>query len=243
MKITITVNKHEVDNLRGFANIKFDESYALENVKIKESQNGLLYVEMPRYKRTGRDGETEYRDVFHPISADMRKAFNEAIMSAYSQANDKAKVFAFEYGSEPLVVSRVSTHLYEKDALKAFSNVVFKQGFALENAKVKHSSQSGNLFIDLPKYKNAAKDESGNLQKDENGDTLYAYRDCFHPISKDAYNTLSSAIIEAYEQKLSQNQFTQITAAEQAVALDIGNLADYEEYTDFNDIDTGVGRK
>ncbi len=249
MKLTVTINKtkNNDSNLRAFANVVFDGRFALENIKIKESSTNKLYVELPRYKRKSGD-ETEYKDVFHPITTEMHKAFNGVILSSYEQADENKKIFAFEYGKEPLAVDYCTTKLYsvKDDALKGFSNVVFEQGFALENVKVKHSNQSGNLFVELAKYRATAKDEGGNTQVDEKGNTLYVYRDCFHPITKEAYDDLSSAVIEAYETKLGETQFKQVSEPTlDAVPMseysdDIGDLSAFveaeDEYTSMLDL-------
>lgn len=243
MNITVTINRYEKDNLRGFANIKFDENYALENVKIKAAQNSdKLYVELPRYKRTDRNGESEYKDVFHPISTEMRQAFNEAVLTAYNQSDDNQRVFAFSYGDKPLTIKNVGVNLYEKDNMRGFANVVFANGFALENVRVKYSDQSKSLYPDLAKYRTADKDEQGNIKVDENGETLYTYKDIFHPITKDDYNNLRTAVITAYEAKKAAHTLKQLDASEAITdkrssnnddsdnaAVAIGSIDDFKE--------------
>ncbi len=230
MKMTITINKFEKDNLKGFANVKFDENYALENVKIKAAQSsGELYVELPRYKRTDRNGESEYKDVFHPISSDMRGAFNEAIISAYNQATADSRVFAYAYGDKPLTIKNVGVNLYEKDNMRGFANVVFANGFALENVKVKYSEQSQSLYPDLAKYRTAEKDDTGNIVTNEEGETQYVYKDCFHPITSNDYKNLRMAVVTAYEAKKAANTLQQLEASAASAAADIGSLDEYEE--------------
>lgn len=220
MKMTITVNRYENENLMGFAGIKFDEDFALENIRIKKAQSGALYVELPKYKRNTGNGEVEYREVFHPINSDMRAALNEAVLSSFERTSDDKKSFAYKYGDEPLNVTKVNIHLYEKDAMRGFANVLTTNGFVCENVKVKEGSNG--LFVDLPKYRTVQKDEAGNIVMGADGNPAPAYKDIFHPITKEAYEKLKESVLKAYNDtsaKISQSKPQLVEEDDYAVSL------------------------
>ena len=57
MKLDISTNHYELENtnLRGFATIKIDDKYVLENVQIRENGNGELYVALPSISKPVRE--------------------------------------------------------------------------------------------------------------------------------------------------------------------------------------------
>lgn len=81
MKITsVKVRKIEKDDsrMRGIASIVIDDAFAVQDIRIIEGDSGL-FIAMP--SRKTRDGD--YRDVCHPINAETRKLFEEAIFDEY----------------------------------------------------------------------------------------------------------------------------------------------------------------
>ncbi|NLK12074.1 MAG: septation regulator SpoVG [Candidatus Phytoplasma sp.] len=71
--------------LRGIATITFDESFVVHDIRIIEGENGI-FVAMPS-KKMPNGG---FRDVAHPINAEMRKHIEDAAIEAYNlelQAN------------------------------------------------------------------------------------------------------------------------------------------------------------
>ncbi len=258
MKMTITINKYDGadknNNLRGFANVQMDE-FALENVKIKESKKGELYAELPRYKRNKGNGEVEYKDVFHPIKHETRQALNEAVLSSYEKTTENGQKFAYNYGKEPMAVKQVKVSLYEKDNLKGFANVVFNNGFALENVRIKHSDKSGELYPDLAKYSFKDKDDNGEVKLDENGKEVKVYKDIFHPITKESYNSFYRAVMAAYQTTYQNRNKLEEVALEDDVSKElspsevdsVGALSDYDDVFADDNLDLvqqpGSGRK
>ncbi len=64
--------------VRAFASFLIDEAFAIHDVRVLESANGL-FIAMPDRKRA--DGQ--YIDIAHPISKEVREQVTEAILSAY----------------------------------------------------------------------------------------------------------------------------------------------------------------
>ena len=80
---------------------------------------------------------------------------------------------------------------YEGSKVKAFASVVIGNNFAVHGLRVMESDKG--LFVAMP---------SSSYQKD--GKT--EYNDIFHAITGDARTELNNHVLEAYEQKLQEEQ-------------------------------------
>lgn len=86
MKITsVNVRKIEKESsrMKGIASVLLDDSFAIHDIRIIEGEKGL-FIAMPS-KKTPNGG---YRDIAHPINAEVRSMFEEAILKAYEEAED-----------------------------------------------------------------------------------------------------------------------------------------------------------
>lgn len=86
-----------VKNLIGFASVKFNDCFVVENFKILQGEKGL-YVGMP--SQPDRNGG--FRDTAKPVTADFRKQLNGAILDAYTAELDRmqARLNAVRGGQE-----------------------------------------------------------------------------------------------------------------------------------------------
>ncbi len=87
MKITsVNVRKIEKEGsrMKGIASILLDDSFAVHDIRIIEGDNGL-FIAMPS-RKTATGG---YRDIAHPINAEVRAMFEEVILEAYENAEDE----------------------------------------------------------------------------------------------------------------------------------------------------------
>lgn len=68
-------------NLRAYATVTLDNSYAVHGLKVLEGEKGL-WVSMPatKSKKTG-----EFKDVFHPISQEAREGLINAVLEKYGE--------------------------------------------------------------------------------------------------------------------------------------------------------------
>lgn len=114
MKISVRTTHYTNDNspqLRGYATVKFDDSYVLESVKIMERQDSNeIFIALPSLMVRTKDqngnyvindkGEyvKEFKEVFHPITAESRKVLNSAIMDSFNK-ND-GKYTTVEFGND-----------------------------------------------------------------------------------------------------------------------------------------------
>lgn len=69
--------------MRGIVSVTFDNAFVVHDIKIIEGQNGL-FIAMPSRKVS----EGEFRDIAHPINAEMRFELQDQIIRAYEEAKD-----------------------------------------------------------------------------------------------------------------------------------------------------------
>ena len=70
-----------IKNLVGFATVKLNDCFVVEDFKILQSDKGL-YVGMP--SKPDKTSRTGYRDTAKPITGDFRKQLQGTILEAYS---------------------------------------------------------------------------------------------------------------------------------------------------------------
>ena len=83
MKITsVNVRKVEKEDsrMKGIASVLIDDCFAVQDIRIIEGDNGL-FIAMPS-RKTATGG---YRDIAHPINAETRKMFEDAVLEAYEK--------------------------------------------------------------------------------------------------------------------------------------------------------------
>lgn len=84
LKITsVNVRKFEKEDsrMRGIASVLIDDAFAVHDIRIIDGDNGL-FIAMPS-RKTATGG---YRDIAHPINAEVRKMFEDTILEAYDKA-------------------------------------------------------------------------------------------------------------------------------------------------------------
>lgn len=83
MKITsvsVRITEKEESRMKGIASILLDDCFAVHDIRIIEGDNGLFIAMPSRKTATG-----AYRDIAHPISAECRKLFEDAILEEYKK--------------------------------------------------------------------------------------------------------------------------------------------------------------
>jgi stage V sporulation protein G len=82
MKLDVSVRAIQpMGNLLGFASVKFNDCFVVEDFKILQTDKGL-YVGMP--SKPDKTSRTGYRDTAKPITGDFRKQLQGAVLEAYS---------------------------------------------------------------------------------------------------------------------------------------------------------------
>jgi stage V sporulation protein G len=69
---------------KGYASVTVDGMFGAHGIGIVEGKNGL-FVTMPQTK----DAKGGYRDIFHPVTAEVRKALQDAVLSEFGDALDE----------------------------------------------------------------------------------------------------------------------------------------------------------
>lgn len=77
------------------------------------------------------------------------------------------------------------------NSLKGFATVVFGNAFKITNIAIMENSESGQLFVSMPRYKTNEKDEN---QQD-------IYQDICNPITKEFREQLYGEILKAFEDR------------------------------------------
>ncbi len=83
MQITsVNVKKYdkEESKMKGIASVLIDDCFVIRDIRIIEGNDGL-FIAMPSRRKN--DGE--YQDVAHPINAETRKMFEDAIFEEYNK--------------------------------------------------------------------------------------------------------------------------------------------------------------
>ena len=66
------------NRMKAVASVTFDNEFAVHDIKVIESQNGL-FIAMPSRKTPS----GEFKDIAHPINAETREKIQKAILEAY----------------------------------------------------------------------------------------------------------------------------------------------------------------
>ena len=86
MQITdIKVRKINADGrMKAVVSVTFDDAFVVHDIKVIEGQE-KLFIAMPSRKTP--DGE--FKDIAHPINAEMRELLQEMILSKYQESLDE----------------------------------------------------------------------------------------------------------------------------------------------------------
>ena len=81
MQITdVRLRKVNSENrMKAVASVTFDNEFAVHDIKVIESQNGL-FIAMPSRKTPN----GEFKDIAHPINRETRKKIEDAIFEKYN---------------------------------------------------------------------------------------------------------------------------------------------------------------
>lgn len=83
-KVNITdvrIGKIAADGkLKAVVSVTFDDEFVVHDIKIIEGQNGL-FIAMPSKKM----GETDFRDIAHPIVSEARNKIRDVIFAEYEK--------------------------------------------------------------------------------------------------------------------------------------------------------------
>ena len=99
LKLDISVRPIDpIKNLVGFANIKINDCFVVEDFKILQSDKGL-FVGMP--SKPDKNSRTGYRDMAKPITKEFRSELTEVVISAYHAEVEKLQARAAAIATPP----------------------------------------------------------------------------------------------------------------------------------------------
>ena len=87
MQITdVRLRKVNSENrMKAVASVTFDNEFAVHDIKVIESQNGL-FIAMPSRKTPN----GEFKDIAHPINAETREMLQKTIIEKYNETEEEA---------------------------------------------------------------------------------------------------------------------------------------------------------
>ena len=80
IRIRIGRQTENIERLKAYADITFDESFVVHGLKIIDGQNGL-FVAMP----SRRMPNGEFKDIVHPIKPGLRAEITKVILEKFEQ--------------------------------------------------------------------------------------------------------------------------------------------------------------
>lgn len=91
MKITdVRVRKlTDEGKMKCIVSVTFNNLFVIHDIKVIEGHNGL-FIAMPSRKI----GEGNFRDIAHPINAEMRQVLEDEVLKAYNEALGQLEVAA-----------------------------------------------------------------------------------------------------------------------------------------------------
>lgn len=80
IRIRIGKQTENIERLKAYADITFDESFVIHGLKIIEGQN-RLFVAMP----SRRMPNGEFKDIVHPIKPELRSEITKVVLEKFEQ--------------------------------------------------------------------------------------------------------------------------------------------------------------
>ena len=215
MNYEITVN--EVANggkIKGYASVVFEDSFKITGIAVMErSDNGELFVAMPRYK-TDRD-DSGYKDICNPVTKDFREELYGNILTAYDNLiNGGTKHYMVGDPKNGELDFSVRVHPYEREGsnIRGFGSVVFGDSFAVGNISILNGKKG--LFVSMPSRTQRARKEGDKTK----------YVDICFPVTAECRKAVYEELLKAYEQELTKLQVAGTPPAEDKAKAKSGGV-------------------
>ena len=171
---------------RGNASVTVNGQFGVRGVNVREGPNGM-FVSMPSWK----DANNEYHDICFPCTKESRAEFDRAVLDAFDNARAGGFKNQSQAPAEQLPTQydiRIHSLFPGDGALKGTASVNLNEQFAIRSVKIMESSKG--LFVSTPGFK------GGNGM----------FKDYCYPCTKEARAEFNKAVIDAYQQALTQSQ-------------------------------------
>lgn len=83
VKIDRLVSKKD-SSVKAYASATIANSFAIHGIKVIDSSKGL-FVQMPQSSYKQKDGQVQYNDIFHAITADARAELIDSVKNTYEE--------------------------------------------------------------------------------------------------------------------------------------------------------------
>lgn len=95
-EVRVTPIKDSKNGVMGLATVALDNRFVLNNISLRKSNAGELFVAYPSYRtnKIGTNGKPIYQDVFYPVTKEWRQKLDGMVKEAYQKALDKDKTKA-----------------------------------------------------------------------------------------------------------------------------------------------------
>lgn len=201
MNIRISTSTKGLDehnrSIKGYAKINFDNRFVLDNVTIRESKNGDLYVKMPQMSVIHQENGIRQRievDSFYPKTKEARAELESCILHLFKENDNGAGVYVVD---SEIKMGEVKAHEFNKGATIGKASIDLGDFVlpAVYIQKTKNGVELLNYTATLRRY------------PDKNDGTIEErYTDNFKPITKEDGQAFRSACLEAYHSVLGQQQ-------------------------------------
>lgn len=74
--------------------------FAVHCIRLYQDDKGEFFISMPSNSYKNAKGETQYDDIFHPVTKEARNALSDAVMDAYEQKLAEAQTASQSQGNE-----------------------------------------------------------------------------------------------------------------------------------------------
>lgn len=92
--------------LKAYATVTIANCFMIHDVKIIEGSKGP-FVSMPNRSYTDKEGQTKYTDICHPITADIKKRLDAAVLNAYATEKQIGQLVDPTLDAEPLPTGEI----------------------------------------------------------------------------------------------------------------------------------------
>ena len=111
-------------NLKALASVNIDNKFAVHGIRIVDSSKGL-FISMPSTSYTDRNGQTQYSDIFHPITAQAREELIQGITNGIN--NSGLPLFVIESILKELLMEVTVVAKQQMEAEKAEYEQMLKE--------------------------------------------------------------------------------------------------------------------
>jgi stage V sporulation protein G len=118
MKVTeVRISPAKGGKVRAFASVVFDDSFIVNDLRVIEGREGLVFVTMPARKT--RNGQM--RDIAHPLNSDTREQIEQRVLEEYESARenrmvaDRGKQGPEDNEKSTSVLDRLSARLFNEE--------------------------------------------------------------------------------------------------------------------------------